>query len=297
MTLLKIIHFLVTHPLNRNQKFRSILRFLRWQVGSRLVPGPVVYKWINGSRFLVGTGETALTGNLYAGLYEFPDMAFLLHFLRGEDLFVDVGANLGSYTILACSAAGVRGIAFEPVPGTYKRLVENIRLNCLDEKARCINKGVGAGQGSLVFTTRSGPSTNHVLAADETADDTIAVDVTSLDAALDGECPALMKIDVEGYETPVLEGAKETLRKTQLQAVIMELNGSGSRYGFDESRIVELMFGCGFKTYSYEPSERRLVPLEGKNPASGNTLFIQDKSLVGERLRSAASFVVHGMKF
>ena len=63
-------------------------------------------------------------------------MGFLLHVLRSEDLFVDVGANVGSYTILACSVVGARGISFEPVPSTYKRLVENMRLNHLDEIGR-----------------------------------------------------------------------------------------------------------------------------------------------------------------
>jgi hypothetical protein len=57
-----------------------------------------------------------LTGNLYAGLHEFSEMGFLLHLLRQNDLFVDVGANLGSYTVLASAVCQARNIAFEPVP-------------------------------------------------------------------------------------------------------------------------------------------------------------------------------------
>ena len=68
-------------------------------------------------------GETGLTGNLYAGLHEFADMAFVMHALRPTDLFVDIGANAGSYTILACAVAKARGCAFEPLPSTYRRLV------------------------------------------------------------------------------------------------------------------------------------------------------------------------------
>ena len=44
---------------------------------------------------------TGATGNIYCGLYEFLDMAFLLHFLRNGDLFGDIGSNIGSYTVLA----------------------------------------------------------------------------------------------------------------------------------------------------------------------------------------------------
>lgn len=296
MSLLNTIRFVTDHPLNRGHKIRSIIRFATWQVGSRLVPGAIVYDWVNGSKFIVKTGETGLTGNIYTGLHEFQDMAFLLHVLRGEDLFVDIGANVGSYTILACSAVGARGIAFEPVPSTYKRLVENMRLNRLDEKVRCINKGVGARQGNIGFTADSN-ATNHALAPEEQCDNTVAVEITALDTALHDDSPTLIKIDVEGYETPVLEGASETLGKQTLLAVIMELNGNCNRYGFDESRILELMFDNGFRSYSYNPLNRTLSALEGKNLNSGNTLFIRNKLSVEERLRSSAMISIHGNQF
>lgn len=296
MSLLNTIKFITDHPLNRQRKLSSIIRFAKWQVGSRLVSGAIIHDWVNGSKFLVKTGETGLTGNIYTGLHEFPDMGFLLHFLRGEDLFVDIGANVGSYTILACSAVGARGFTFEPVPSTYKRLVENMRLNHLDERVKCINKGVGSQQGSIAFTVDS-DTTNHVLASGEQCANKITVEVTSLDTALHGECPSLIKIDVEGYETPVLEGAQETLKNQTLHAVIMELNGSGSRYGFDESKLLELMFSYGFNTYSYNPLSRTLMGLEGKRSDSVNTLFIRDKSFVEERLRASPKVTVHGKHF
>ena len=166
MTLLNLIKFIINHPLNREQKLKSIIQFAKWQIGSRLAPGAIVYPWVNGSRFLVKTGETGLTGNIYTGLHEFSDMGFLLHVLRAKDLFIDVGANAGSYTILACSAVGARGVAFEPVPDTYNRLFENMRLNCLDEKVKCINKAAGSQQGTIAFTSDY-DTTNHVLSSDE----------------------------------------------------------------------------------------------------------------------------------
>lgn len=260
------------------------------------MPGDIVFNWISGSKFLVKTGETGLTGNIYNGLHEFSDMGFLLHVLRADDFFVDVGANVGSYTILACSAVGANGYAFEPVPGTYLRLVNNIRLNHMEEKVKCVNKGIGAQEGLISFTTDKDTG-NHVLAFGEQYEKTVTVEVTTLDTALKDNPPSLLKIDVEGYETAVLEGAQDTLKNTTLHSVIMELNGSGRRYGFNELRILELMSDFGFKTYSYNPFNRKLVSLEGKNLNSGNTLFIRNESFVKDRLEKAPKVSVHNWQF
>lgn len=296
MSLIDLMRFVTSHPLNRDHKLRSIVRLAKWQIASRLVPGAVVYDWVNGSKFLVRRGETGLTGNIYGGLHEFSDMGFLLHFLRKDDLFIDVGANVGSYTILACAAVGSRGIAFEPVPSTYARLVENLRLNHLEERVRTINKGVGARPGSISFTS-DGDTTNHVLVRGERRNGAVTVEVTSLDAALREDTPAMIKIDVEGYETPVLEGAQETLRKSTLQAVIIELNGSGHRYGFDEEKILHMMLDHGFQACSYDPLVRDLLNLKCKNLSSANTLFVRNTMLVAERLRSSPKVSVLDLQF
>ena len=296
MALLDTIRFITAHPLNREHKLQSILRFAKWQVGSRLLPGAVVHDWVGGSKFLVRNGETGLTGNIYTGLHEFPDMSFLLHVLRSDDLFVDIGANVGSYTLLACSAIGARGVAFEPVPETYSRLIENIRINHLEERVTCVNKGLGAELGSLSFTSDS-DTMNHALAPGESTANPINVEVTTLNEALEDAAPALIKIDVEGFETPVLKGAEDILKQDSLHSVIMELNGSGDRYGYNESRILELMFDLGFRTYSYDPFARALINLEGKNLDEGNTLFVRDELTVLDRLKTSPKISINGDQF
>jgi FkbM family methyltransferase len=244
----------------------------------------------------VRTGETGLTGNIYTGLHEFSDMGYLLHVLCGDDLFVDVGANVGSYTILACAVVGACGYAFEPVPSTYMRLIENVRLNNLEGRVTCLNVGVGSEEGEVSFTSDM-DTTNHVVASREQSDNVINVRICALDDALRNKSPALLKLDVEGYETPALQGAQETLKKPSLHSIIMELNGSGSRYGFNESRILEMMFDHGFKTYSYNPLDRSLISLNGKNLASGNTLFIRNYSLVLENLASSPKIRIFDNEF
>src|SRR5436305_696190 len=100
MGLFAILKFITNHPLNRNHKFRAIMRFIKWQLNTRLNPYPIIYTFTAKSLLIVKKGMSGATGNLYCGLHEFNDMGFLLHFLRREDLFVDIGANIGSYTVL-----------------------------------------------------------------------------------------------------------------------------------------------------------------------------------------------------
>jgi len=293
MSIFNIVKFITTHPLNKDQKASTLLRFIKWQIGSRLVPGAVAYNWIQNSKFLVSNGEAGLTGNIYAGLLEFEDMGFLLHILEADDLFVDVGANAGSYTILASSVRGAKVYAFEPVPNTYNRLIENISINHAENRVKCFNVGLGREEGIIAFTSDL-DTVNHAVSLNEYAPNTINVNVTTLDLGLKDTQPSLIKIDVEGYETLVLEGATETLAKPTLLAVIIELNGCGNRYGFDESQIREIMSKHGFRTYSYDPFTRKLIDLQGKTRHEGNTLFIRNIDLVQERLKRTPRVSVHG---
>jgi FkbM family methyltransferase len=294
--LLDTIKFITNHPLNRGHKLRAISRFARWQLRSRLLPGGTVHAWVNGSKFRVRRGETGLTGNVYTGLHEFADMAYLLHALRSEELFVDVGANVGAYTVLACAGIGARGYAFEPVPSTYQRLLDNVRLNHLEGRVKCLNQGVGTHAQGVEFTSDA-DTTNHVLAPGERSANAVRVEIVPLDEALRGEQPAMLKIDVEGYETAVLMGADQTLRCPSLHSIIVELNGGGTRYGDDESQILSLLSDHGFRSYAYDPFARSLLPINGKNLNSGNTLFLRNESIIKDRVRNAPKTSILGTQF
>ena len=184
--------------------------------------------------------------------------------MREGDLFVDIGANVGTYTVLASSIVGEKVCCFEPVPSTYDRLITNIRLNNFYDKVKALNLALGHAAGEVCFTSDQN-CMDHVIPNGEISKETIIVNISTLDEIL-SDCPFLIKIDVEGYETSVLEGSIETLENNKLCAVIMELNGSGDRYGKQESKILSMMTNYGFSTYSYSPFERKLINLQGKNP-------------------------------
>lgn len=297
MGIAAILRGITGHPCNRRARFKAILGFIGWQFGSRLVPGPVLIDFVNNSKLLVGRGMTGATGNLYNGLHEFEDMGFLLHLLRNDDLFVDVGANIGSYTILASGAVGARTIAFEPIPSTFDWLKRNVAVNGVTERVKLYNMGVGREKGRVLFTANH-DTTNHVIvsASNDAPVDNIRVDIDTLDQFLDDTSPTLVKIDVEGFEAEVLAGAHRILGSHATHAVIMEINGSGVRYGWNDEHLLNKMKEYGFGTYRYDPFKRKLVSLEGNSSGTGNTLFVRNVELVANRLASATPFVVRGQR-
>ena len=135
------------HPLNRGHELDAIWRWARWQLASRLAPGPILVPFI-GKTLVAGprAGETGITGNIYFGLAEYEDMAFVLHLLRPGDRFIDVGANAGTYTVLASGVVGAFTDAFEPIPSTADRLDYNVLVNTIANLVTVHRVGVGSRQ-------------------------------------------------------------------------------------------------------------------------------------------------------
>lgn len=288
-----VLRFVWNHPLNRGQRARALARLARWQVGSRLAPGPVVVRFVDDSRLLVRPGLAGATGNVYAGLHDFEEMSFVLHALRPGDTFIDVGANVGSYTVLASAVAGADCLAIEPVPSAFEWLCDNVALNRVRPKVRCFNVAVGAEPGTVAFTSTL-DTVNRVALPGDSSAGLIQAPVRTLDEIAGDSRPALVKIDVEGYETEVVSGAERVLARDELFGVIMELNGAGGAYGFDEAALNRRMLDRGFRSYSYLPFERRLVEVSRGASSPVNALYVRKPDLVTERLRTARAFSVLG---
>jgi FkbM family methyltransferase len=293
LRLRSVLRGVLSHPLSQGAKCRRILRFASWQVRSRSSRTPIVIDWIEGSRLVASNGDTGVTGNIYTGLYDFKEMAFLLHALRPTDTFVDAGANAGCYSILASKVAGAHSIAFEPVPTTYARLLKNMEVNELNQLVTPVNKGLGDTEGMLRFSADQ-DSTNHVLSKSPAEGLVIEVPVQRIDD-LGNTSIFAMKVDVEGYEVPVLRGAARLMSGCTLSVLILELNRSGERYGFSDAEAIRLARANGFEPFDYDPWSRRLSKLMGANPQSKNTILIRNIEQVSKRVRSARAFTVDGV--
>lgn len=281
-SLLKTIKFVWRHPYNSGARIPAICRFALWQIKCRLSAQPHLYRLTEKTNLWLRRGAPTATGCLYCGLVEWYEMWFVLHLLRPGDYFADVGANIGVYTLLASGQSGAYTFAIEPAAAARKQLEENINLNQLHHLVTIIPAAMGSNSGQLSLTQHLG-NYNHVALPGEPNIE--SVEVLTLDDAVQAHCPLLIKIDVEGYETEVLRGAGATLSNPELQAVVIELNGSGQRYGFSDETIHDHLLSLGFAPYHYEPQTRELIAL----PAFGthNTIYLRNQQWVQQRIWSA----------
>jgi len=292
-SLFNTLHFIFHHPLTRNHPVRALRRYLGWQVVSRMHGQPMLYPFVEQSCLIVQRGMTGATGNIYTGLHEFADMGFLLHLLRPGDLFGDIGANIGSYTILASAVTKADSISIEPVARTFLHLKHNVAINDLETRVILHQCGIGAEPGRLLFTNTQ-DTVNHVVATGESAA-TEQVEVRTLDDIFMDRVPVLIKIDVEGFEMAVLKGAGHLLAQDGLKAIIIELNGLCHRYGIREEDIHGLLYTRGFEAVCYDPLTRKLTPLSSFNK-EGNTIYARDPDWIRSRTLQARKIKILGQE-
>lgn len=103
--------------------------------------------------------------------------------------------------------------------------------------------------------------------------------------------PAIIKIDVEGYEAEVLAGATETAGRPELVAIITEHNDDSANYGNDILTVASFMTRYGFTAVSYDPWQR---VIRTKDKPSDNTLYVRDMEKAKQRVAEAPPFRVFG---
>jgi FkbM family methyltransferase len=286
------VPMMLRHGLWQDRRWMPFWRMARLQTQFVLSGNTATIPWIEPLVLPLRKGDTGLTGNAYLGLHEFRDMAFMLHLLRPGDPFLDVGANLGSYSLLASGVAQASSLAFEPVPSTFDRLLELITINQLQERitARRValtspEKAKGA---SLHFSTDRN-CLNSFVPADYSGS-SITVAMETLDQACQSDPPVLIKMDVEGFEEDVLQGAEATLRQPALLAIILE----GSRHS-----ISTQLQNAGFQSMDYAPLERRLRAPDKETDKQSNQIWIRANQIesIQSRLSSADRRSVYGRSF
>ena len=186
-----------------------------------------------------GCGVSALINCL--NMYDFNNMN-LFKMLLGNygGNFLDVGANIGAYSLVAAESKRAVIYAFEPHPEAYHLLTRNICLNHCDNVTP-VNRAVSDSAGLVPFSDNPELSLNHLISSSFYGQNVIRVQSVSLDLFCREEriIPNYVKVDVEGYEYLVIRGLKENLTKVNL--ISLEINELSARIGKTQDDILSLM--------------------------------------------------------
>jgi len=171
--------------------------------------------------------------------------------LRSDSSYVDVGTNRGQVLREAVRLAPAGDhVAFEPIPA----LAAEVRASF--PAVDCRELAVGAEPGSAEFCHFraldgwSGLRRSPEISDEQGRPELITVRVSTLDAELSGRTPAVVKIDVEGAELMVLEGARELITRARPIVIIEHVRGAAELYGVRSDAVWELLSSFDYRIFA-----------------------------------------------
>jgi FkbM family methyltransferase len=240
----KVVKFVWEHPSNEGGRRRALLRAAAFQVRGRVLRRRTLARLGEKSVIWADLHRTGASMVVYANP---PDRAMLTwrDRLGPGDLFVDVGANIGSYAIWAAEL-GAEVIALEPAEDTFALLAENVALN--GYQVRAIHAAAGAESGTARFTS----GLDCVNRFDPGG--IVEIAVITIDSIIGNRTIAGMKVDVEGFEIEVLRGCEKALSEHRVRLIQLEWNATSVRaVGTDRRPVADLLAKHGYSLYAAGP--------------------------------------------
>lgn len=227
----------------------GIMKHIGWQIRKFFHLFPFTQQ-ISQSRIIADDrycGVSALINS--SDMYDFNNMSLLKLLMEKIEnpIFFDIGANIGSYTLIASEESQATVYSFEPHPVTFNRLLKNIKLN-QRQNVLPMNIALDKESGKVEFANTAELATNHIIREEKNNMEESYITVESMRAEefckLYSTIPHIMKIDVEGFEHDVLSGFGAIL--SEISIIFLEINGLSAERNGSENSILELLIKYGF---------------------------------------------------
>ena len=272
----KVLRRVWTHPGNRGRRLRALGRAFGWQLYKRLSKRPLEVRFADGFSVLCFTDSGSASNIFYGNQYfDLEEMTLIRRVLREGDGFIDGGANIGVYSLLAASLVGPTGqvVAFEPFPVHAERFRANVALNRF-ANVTLRTAALSEAEGTVSFVTNRDVS-NRIQTRTDADADTIEVECTTLDSALAGRPRfTIGKLDLEGSEIAALRGAGRLLAEADPPLWIIEWDpGLLAKRGHDPQELLDLLAASAYRIVRVEKD--RFVPATLPK-VSGNIVAVHE---------------------
>ena len=259
MQVLEFFKQIYNHPANQGKKFTAISQALSWQTYKRILKNPRVLDF-HGLKFLAFPDSSAASSVVYFNcLPDYDEMQFIKRKLKPGDNFIDIGANIGIYSLLAASLVGDSGSvhAFEANPAMANKLKQQINYNKLSN-IHLYNLAVADQNGKMQFVLTKDDCTAHITNEDSYNKDLITVNTVTLDQCLPQKKFAMGKMDIEGAEILALKGAENLLQAANPSIWQLELAGYTKRHGYRSDQVLEYLNEFDYRCAVYNSTAQKL---------------------------------------
>jgi FkbM family methyltransferase len=253
----------------------------------------LIHRLGNGTRMRL-YGDSRLCEMIYFGYFEIETRAFFEAFLRPGDIFLDIGANIGLFTLGAAKIVGNLGRvhSFEPCLQTFNRLLENLELSAVTN-AECHQIALGSENGEAELSIAGGgyDAWNSLgtpyMGATATKELVQSMTLESFvqKHALLGRISAV-KMDVEGWESHVLAGAASLFSRADAPLLCVEFTEeAAANAGSSCEDLYRMLEGFGYQLFEVGDRSGKLIPFPLRNPFPNvNLIATKDKEFLRNRL-------------
>jgi FkbM family methyltransferase len=252
----------------RSGRLSTALRKQLWYA----IGAPVLTPWLEGLTVYVYPGNETSRAIFVAGNYEPNEFFLLAQALRPGMIFVDVGANMGLYTLFAARKVGEAGtvLAIEPSTRECERLLKNVAINSLSN-VRLLQKAVSdkCSDADLLVAEDewSGHNTLGAFAYDTPLATKEIVRTERLDDIVSQEALSrvdVIKMDVEGAEFRALKGAAGILERFRPLMLLELADGALRHQGCSSTEIWDFFREKGYRLFAFDRSTGLPVPAQQK---------------------------------
>ncbi len=228
--------------------------------------------WSGGNIFLILDSEADIQ-RTFSCKKEPETVSWLTNTLRAEDVFYDVGANVGAYSLIGAHLLkSGKILSFEPGFANFATLSKNIIKNSFQEKIIPIQVALSDKNGftTMHFSTLESGGAKHALIRESLpTSNSLTIQTQSLDDFIEkygAPAPTLMKIDVDGGEWDVVQGGRRTLLSPSLRSLLIEIDFKEP----NAKALVEYIESTGLRLVEKYPREK------GKSTHLFNMIFSRE---------------------
>ena len=261
----KIAKYIAKLGLGRSQKIVNLYEEMLSKIGNGIRSE---YVEIDGQKLFLDK-EDSLMLSIKNKEHELTEIKYIKQIIKNGDTVLDLGANIGVYTLIFAKLVGKSGhvFAFEPDPSNFEILSKNIKEN-KHENVTLVQKAVSEKNDKIKLYVSKRNHASHRIFDSEEKRNSIEIDVITLDTYFKNFKKPInfIKIDVEGVEGATLLGASNIIKNSKDLVIMMEYFPKWiKKYGMNPEEILNSLIDKKFKLFHIITIQKKIFPINIKS--------------------------------